>query len=308
MYMTIRCLFFFLIVRAFVEGVFEPHPLNKSEGREADVSLCCVFQNEADWLREWIEYHKLVGISHFYLYNNDSKDKYLEVLTPYLLTGEVELFEYSKTPFQVCDQPLIYNHALSLACGHSQWLAAFDTDEFLVPVQTKNLMSYLNTFPKDVGCIEINWLTFGTSRVKRLLPGELLIEKLILRAPIHADVNHWVKSIARTDATNEWIDAHFCSLKKGYLTLRPTAPTSGGAPMTDADVSQIRLHHYMVRTEDFFYQVKLPRIAKWDMNLLQGKAPSSYLQTMNSVLDFTMLEFVPVLKTNLAASLSKHAQ
>ncbi len=36
------------------------------------MSLCAIFKDEADYLREWIEFHRIVGVEHFYLYNNSN--------------------------------------------------------------------------------------------------------------------------------------------------------------------------------------------------------------------------------------------
>lgn len=293
---TILTVSFLLTVNCSAQEVFKPHPLNKAEGRDCQVSLCCVFKNEAEWMKEWIEYHKLIGITHFYLYNNVSDDNYLEVLNPYLLSGEAEIFEFPKTPLQVGDQNDIYNHALTLAKGHGKWLTAIDTDEFIVPLETKDLAAFLESFPEMIGSIEINWQTFGTSNVKRLLPGELLIEKLILRAPCNAAINIWYKSIIRPDAASNWLNAHSCKLKPGFLSLRVTPCGPDGIPENGAAVSRIRIHHYIWRTEDFFYQVKLPRISKWDFNHFSTSSATDYIPVTNTVLDLSILYFVPPLR------------
>ena len=48
------------------------------EAKSYNVSACAIFQNEAPYLKEWIEYHRLIGVEHFYLYNNGSTDNYDE--------------------------------------------------------------------------------------------------------------------------------------------------------------------------------------------------------------------------------------
>lgn len=298
--MNISLILFFLLgcTRGFTQEIYE-HPLNQIEGRNCNVSICCVFQNEKEWLKEWIEFHKLVGVDHFYLYNNLSTDEYLEILTPYLLIGEVELFDYPKKPFTVADQKVIYNHALELSRGHGQWIAAIDTDEFIVPLETKHLCPYLDHFSDNIGSVEINWVTFGTSRVKRLKKGELMIERLILRAPVDASVNVWTKTIARCSATIGWDNAHTCSLKKGFENFKAISCDVNGIPENESAIAQIRIHHYIWRTEDFFNKVKVPRIKNWDINLFQCSSPFDYIPVTNSVLDPTMLEFVPRLKESL---------
>ena len=65
-----------------------------SEDYQYELSIGAIFQNEAPYLKEWIEFHKLVGVEHFYLFNNCSTDDYLAILQPYIESGEVDLFQW----------------------------------------------------------------------------------------------------------------------------------------------------------------------------------------------------------------------
>src|ERR1700722_14415252 len=58
-----------------------------SEKYQYQIAACMMFYNESYFLKEWLEYHKLIGIEHFYLFNNGSTDNYLEIFTPYILYG-----------------------------------------------------------------------------------------------------------------------------------------------------------------------------------------------------------------------------
>ena len=49
-----------------------------------ELMLCLRFKNEAPNLKEWLEYHHMVGVQHFALYNNNSTDDYRSVLDPYV--------------------------------------------------------------------------------------------------------------------------------------------------------------------------------------------------------------------------------
>jgi len=48
-----------------------------------DLALCTCFQSEAPYLKEWIEFHKLQGVQHFYLFDNLSEDRPENVLSEY---------------------------------------------------------------------------------------------------------------------------------------------------------------------------------------------------------------------------------
>ena len=41
-----------------------------------------MFHDEASYLREWIEFHRLVGVERFFLYDHESVDDSREVLAP----------------------------------------------------------------------------------------------------------------------------------------------------------------------------------------------------------------------------------
>ena len=53
------------------------------------LSITAVLQNEAPYIKEWIEYHRLVGVERFYIYDNESTDNVKEILKPYIDLGIV---------------------------------------------------------------------------------------------------------------------------------------------------------------------------------------------------------------------------
>ena len=59
-----------------------------------ELSACAVIKNEAKYIKEWIEFHRIVGVEHFYLYNNGSTDRIYKVLRPYIRQGIVTLVEW----------------------------------------------------------------------------------------------------------------------------------------------------------------------------------------------------------------------
>ena len=69
------CLFCFLFNTGHAKSPYR---------KKYNLSVCAIFKNESKNLREWIEYHQLVGVDHFYLYENGSTDSFLKVLRPYI--------------------------------------------------------------------------------------------------------------------------------------------------------------------------------------------------------------------------------
>ena len=55
------------------------------------VAACARVRNEGPYLREWLEFHLLTGMSHFYIFDDASSDNTRDVLGP--TCGEV-LYDY----------------------------------------------------------------------------------------------------------------------------------------------------------------------------------------------------------------------
>ena len=69
-----------------------------------------IVKNEAPYLQEWIEYHKLLGVTRFYVYDNESDNNIKEVLKPYVKNRDVI---YRKYPGRTI-QCFAYNDAVNL--------------------------------------------------------------------------------------------------------------------------------------------------------------------------------------------------
>ena len=106
------------------------------------LSVCAIFKNEAKYLKEWIEYHLLVGVDHFYLYNIDSTDQFMPVLAPYLEKKLITLVDWhdfigeqdeaNTFKWALGTQIPAYENASHFrAIRETKWLVNLDTDEFL---------------------------------------------------------------------------------------------------------------------------------------------------------------------------------
>ena len=62
------------------------------------LAVCAIYRDEAPFLREWIEFHRLVGVDRFFLYDNGSVDDGRSVLAPYEDEGLVVRQEWLRFP------------------------------------------------------------------------------------------------------------------------------------------------------------------------------------------------------------------
>jgi hypothetical protein len=110
-------------------------------------------------LREWIEFNHIVGVDHFFLYNNNSEDNYEEIIEPYVKKGIVTLIQWPKNQAQMeC-----YNDCIFKYSKLTQWLGFIDIDEFIVPLKKNSIYEILQPFEKNRGAVKLYWKMFGTS-------------------------------------------------------------------------------------------------------------------------------------------------
>lgn len=265
-----------------------------------DLSICVLFQNEGPYLKEWIEYHKLLGVEHFYFFNHLSTDEYLQILKPYLQEGLAELHDI----LTVADnfdtyyamQCKCYTDCLARTRGISKWVAFIDPDEFLLPIQEQSLPEFLKDYEK-FGGVAANWLMFGTSNVKKIPNHQLLIESLTLCSEKHFGGNRYVKSIVRPERASHFENAHQPVYLAGYYGVNTDKFPIEGDKTNVILTNKLRINHYWTRDEDFFYRVKIPRQIKWG-----GKPdPKSIMEKMNVKKDDTILRYVPALKNSINA-------
>lgn len=271
------------------------HALNRTDKRACPAAITAIFQQEAPYLKEWIEYHRIIGVEHFYLYNNRSTDHYLEVLLPYIKAGVVELFDYPYPTFPAGVQTYVYNHALDIARNYNPLLAIIDCDEFICIGPYRSLDEAAKNYP--YGGITAHWQMFGTSGVHHIEDGELLTEKLLLKAPPHWGGNRQVKSIVRPQYVQRIHDPHTATYKPGYFAVLPNrAKFSHTPPPGDLPIYPINIHHYWFRTEEFFEEVKRPRRQKWDGGWMSDEWCEQLKDTCHQVYDDSMLRFADELR------------
>lgn len=248
------------------------------------LAVAIMFKNEAPNLKEWIEYHQVIGATHFYLYNNESTDNYAEVLVPYVASGLVELIDWAKVPehaiWGLWDEnwvpyqlgawkDLFENRAL----GIDQWVAILDVDEFIVPnYEAKPLLELLDSeVKKKTGSLAIYLRYFGTSGVKTIGPNDLMTEKLTMRAFNDYKLNTIPKSIHRPEAVKICLNNLPKKLHKGYS-------------LKYLDRDKYQINHYYTGPED----VALSKRAL--------KPGCDELNELNAMVDWSIYKYLPELK------------
>src|SRR5215207_1307624 len=99
----------------------------------AYLSACTIYRDAASYLAEWIEFHRLMGVERFFLYDNGSSDDHRELLAPYV-ADDIAVVHDWPMPF-IGERGLAlrraFDHCLRVHRDDSRWIAFLDLDEFL---------------------------------------------------------------------------------------------------------------------------------------------------------------------------------
>src|SRR5699024_2690946 len=139
-----------------------------------EFSVAAIMKNESAYVEEWLKYHLLVGVDHFYIYDNGSTDNMPAILAPYVENGIVTYREFPRVARQIP----AYNDAVQNYRNESRYIAFIDTDEFLFPVRpdTNVPQTVKEILAQDLhaGGIAVNWRVFGSSHLEKKPEGGVL--------------------------------------------------------------------------------------------------------------------------------------
>ena len=160
------------------------------------MAVATLVRNQASYLPEWIEFHRMLGCELFLIYDHYSDDNTSAVLAPYVGSGLVVLidalavFPVSCIPTagehkQARCQVSVFNHALAAVKGKARWMGNFDVDEFMYPVNGSSLVGVLDKSYASIDVIRLIGIAFGGNGLeKKATPdadGNILVTELFTR-------------------------------------------------------------------------------------------------------------------------------
>lgn len=221
-----KCLLPLLKVYSIIVG----HPAklfavirHKESQKRHKLAIVAIGKNESEYISEWVVFHKLVGVSHIYLYDNDSTDGMAESLQPFINDGFVDVISF---PGQRKQLPA-YNNAISRFGKDCKWMAFMDCDEFLMPEKKGDdivgILDKIAAKDKSIGGIAVNWCMYGSSGYE-VKPQGLLTEKFIMRAKINGGGEFVHKNYWQTGSNKKIYTSTSPTLQTGILCHRHYRP------------------------------------------------------------------------------------
>ena len=269
------------------------------EAQENNLAAVLICKDEEDYIDEWIRYHELAGVRHFYIYDNGSSDRTIAKARTHNRNGTTVIvhpwtLKASAGQCLVLPQEAAYVHA-TLCYGHKhRWMAFIDTDEFIVPRQHGTIVEALERLNEHSN-ISMHWSQFGHCG-HETKPSEPCAFAYMLKHQPYAHHNHHFKCIVAPSKLSQ-ISIHFFSTidmgtttsnDKGQVEENLSRPSAAGFISNEF----LQVNHYRTKSKEE-HNAKLQRLMHgWNaterafkLNILANEVNTNLVED-TAILDF----------------------
>ncbi|GAB4813782.1 hypothetical protein N2152v2_000828 [Parachlorella kessleri] len=233
------------------------------------VALCLVAKDEHASIREWVLYHRRIGVGRIYVYDHGSSPPMRNELADFIEAGLVDyqLVQGLMPGMEHGDRPQIamYNDCLRRCAGSQHaWVGAIDADEFVMIMDgSPSLPAVLHDY-EAYGGLVVNWRAFGSSgHLTR--PHAGVLGSYTACTPVSFPENVHVKSFVQPERVKQagWSPHHF-DFKEGFFAVNTNFSRTEG-PWAEPPVGdRLLIHHYVLRSA-----------AEFEAKLAKGSAMGS---------------------------------
>ncbi|MBQ0066258.1 MAG: glycosyltransferase family 92 protein [Firmicutes bacterium] len=269
--------------------------------RRDELVIVSILKNEGPYIREWIEFYRLQGIDHFYLFDNESDDDMKSILEEY---QDVTLI-----PIPGKAQIMAYNFALKAIKNYTKWIAFLDADEFLFPVRDETLKDILKEYEAYPG-LGVNWVLYGPCGHEKKPKGLVMKSYTQTFKNRNHEMNCRIKSIVQPNKVLCITHPHTPVYRNGQLAVNEKkevisgtamyAPLGTACTMTNS-IERLRINHYWTKSLEELKE-------KCDKGRSDGSSSLLFETTLKrlegeKMEDTAILRFLPELKERLGARL-----
>lgn len=210
-------------------------------------ALCCIAKDEDLFLKEWIAYHALIGVEHFYIYDDISSLPIVDLLAGWSNSSSVTVIRNDRQR----DQNFVYNNCLQSFGHEAQWIGFLDVDEFIriTPPESErpDIRLFLAEFESYAG-LGLNWRMFSSSGHESTPPGPVIGNYTRCMGD-----NIHIKSIVQPAKTRECAGAHSFYPQNGeYAANAAGFPIPPGFPFSPPATAKASVNHYFYKSRECF--------------------------------------------------------
>jgi hypothetical protein len=226
--------------------------------------ICCIGRRENKYIKEFVEYYKVLGASNICLFDNnyDGEEDFRDVIGDDIDSGYVILKDYRNR--KVC-QLEAYDECYKTYGNQYDWILFFDIDELMFINSDKTLHEYLSRDEfKDYDMIHVNWLNFGDSDLVTA-DDRWMLHRFVKPIDINKCTtygvpdNFHVKSIIRGGLEKvEWKGVSHTPSNKLKCCNTFGVECDSTSPLTPYDYRNAGLRHFCTKTAEE-YSEKIER-------------------------------------------------
>jgi len=262
------------------------------------LAITTIVKDEGQYFKEWIEYHRLVGVEKFYIYDNESTDNTTEVLKPYIEQGIVD---YTYFPGKRM-QKSAYKDCIKKHKYDSKWIAFIDLDEFIVPLENETIPEFLEQMPKTATQLCFGWINYGDSGFEEQQDG-LVIETFKHTPGRAANYGKYIvnpRDVCRSSIHKSKMTGGFTVDENLNIIKRSDWKFDRAILKLGYSIQKIRVNHYQTKSWEEYSK----KYERGGANRRKSKYTRELYDKINSdktVLDNTMDKYIAPLKNRLNA-------
>ncbi|MBR4152450.1 MAG: glycosyltransferase family 92 protein [Selenomonadaceae bacterium] len=234
-----------------------------------DLAIVAILKNEGHYLKEWLDYHLLAGVDHFYLYDNESPDNQAEVAKPYVEAG---LVDYISAPGKFM-QMFAYNDAVKRFKFHCRYMAFIDGDEFIFPKTNQSIIDVVDEIlssDSSAAGLAIHWQLFGSNGEEKADYSRGVLERFTRRAPSDwlglaenkndfVTGNFFIKTVANPRFIDYFYNPHFAVYFKESKAINEEGKNIEGVGNYTITSKKIVINHYYCKSREEYEITKMKR-------------------------------------------------
>lgn len=154
-------------INIFINNIFVKTKVNKYPNFTNEIIMSTIVLNEDNYIRQWIKFHKNIGISRFIIYDNNKNSNLENILKDYINDKIVLLikwiYPYRLNRSGISGQTTQQNHSI-WAFQNCKYIGLFDIDEY-INIQNdtdNNIHSFFSNLIEDE---KINTNEIGSFRL-----------------------------------------------------------------------------------------------------------------------------------------------
>ena len=219
-----------------------------------ELAIAAILKNEGPYVKEWVEYHLLAGVEHFYIYDNESPDNLKQEIQSYIDAGVVD---YTFLPGQ-CTLMVAFNDAIDKHKFDCRYIAFLDGDEYILPrgnVIIQDIVHQMLDDKKNAVSLTMNWHTFGSNGLEKAEYEKSVLERFTTRTPDNFDVdkklgNGHVKTIVNPRCVDIFHISHCPVYYPGKFSIDENNKVVPGYFNPDVPDKKIVINHYQMKSKE----------------------------------------------------------